>query len=75
MVVCRAAGILASDSVRCCPLRRAAGLRRSVTKMNKLIVLLLALGIVGAFIGGCSSAEEPADSTTTTGATDDTNGE
>ena len=37
--------------------------------MKKLIVLLLALGVVSAFVAGCSSAEEPTDSTTTTGGT------
>jgi hypothetical protein len=45
--------------------------------MKKLIVLLLALGIVGTFVAGCSSAEEePATSGTTTGdTTGDTTGE
>jgi hypothetical protein len=40
--------------------------------MKKLIVLLLALGVVSAFVAGCSGAaeEEPA-ATATTGAADD----
>jgi hypothetical protein len=33
--------------------------------MKKLMLLLLALNILGAFIAGCSSAEEPAEPTTT----------
>jgi hypothetical protein len=37
--------------------------------MKKLIVLLLALGIVGAFVGGCASAEEEPTGTTATGGT------
>jgi hypothetical protein len=38
--------------------------------MKKLILLLLALNILGAFIVGCSSAEEPAaDPAPTTGGT------
>jgi hypothetical protein len=46
--------------------------------MKKLIVLLLALGIVGAFVGGCSGGDDATtDTGTTAGATDttDTDGE
>jgi hypothetical protein len=63
MVMDRAAGILTGDSGLRGMLglgRLNARLRRSVTNMKKLILLLLALNILGAFIAGCSSAEEPA---------------
>ena len=64
MVLCRSAGILTGDSVPRGKLglgREDAQLRRSVTKMKKLIVLLLALGIVGAFVGGCSGGGDAAE--------------